>query len=107
MVCLRALAVPTLVKASAAAAPDSAEVCERWRSFIAVPRGSAPATWRLSEMSGPKGRRWRARASWLLAVAAGCLVVPAAMATAADVDTVRLKNGDRLTCEIKKLEQGV
>jgi len=58
-------------------------------------------------MSGPRGRRWRARASWLLAVAAGCLVLPAAMATAADVDTVRLKNGDRLTCEIKKLEQGV
>jgi hypothetical protein len=57
-------------------------------------------------MSGPKGRRRRARASWLLALVAGCLLSPA-VAAAADVDTVRLKNGDRLTCEIKKLEQGL
>lgn len=58
-------------------------------------------------MSGPKGRRRRAPASWLLAVVAAWLFVPAATAAAADVDTVRLKNGDRLTCEIKKLDQGV
>ena len=58
-------------------------------------------------MSGPTGRRRRSLASWLLAVAAGCLLSSTATAVAADVDTVRLKNGDRLTCEIKKLEQGV
>jgi hypothetical protein len=58
-------------------------------------------------MSGPKERRLRARASWIMAVVAGCLLWPAAIAAAADVDTVRLKNGDHLTCEVKKLQQGV
>ena len=58
-------------------------------------------------MSGPTERRLRARASWITAVVAGCVLWPAAIAAAADVDTVRLKNGDHLTCEVKKLQQGV
>src|SRR5262245_24068545 len=66
---------------------------------------SAPATWRRSEMSGTIGpetwARWRWRA---LAVGVGLtLSVPAGAAP--KTDTVVLTNGDRLTCEIKKLQQ--
>src|SRR5262245_48295977 len=64
---------------------------------------SAPATWRRSEMSGTIGPRpwgqWRRRA---LAVGL-CLVLPVRAAAAPKTDTVVLTNGDRLTCEIKKL----
>ncbi|HMF95243.1 MAG TPA: DUF481 domain-containing protein [Vicinamibacterales bacterium] len=49
---------------------------------------------------GPWGQ-WRRRA-----LAAGiCLVLPVRAAAAPKTDTVVLTNGDRLTCEIKKLQQ--
>src|SRR5262245_10192718 len=35
-----------------------------------------------------------------------CLAIPRSAWAAPKVDVVQLKNGDRLTCEIKKLQQG-
>jgi len=37
---------------------------------------------------------------------AACLAVSSGIAAAADTDTVRLRNGGQLACEIKKLQQG-
>src|SRR5262249_35811339 len=65
----------------------------------------APATWRRSEMSGRLGRgTWGVGGLRALAVA-GCLALSVPAVAAPKTDTVILINGDRLTCEIKKLQQ--
>jgi Protein of unknown function, DUF481 len=57
-------------------------------------------------MSDTNGSRRTVLARRAAAVAALCLLLPAAPASAADVDTLRLNNGGQLACEIKKLQQG-
>jgi hypothetical protein len=56
-------------------------------------------------MSGTIRRAHWMRA-WRTTILAGCLLRPAAAAAAPKVDVVLLANGDRATCEIKKLQQG-
>jgi uncharacterized protein DUF481 len=56
-------------------------------------------------MSGTKATRRRTGA-WRTTALAICVLLAATAAAAADVDTVRLRNGDHLTCEVKKLQQG-
>ena len=57
-------------------------------------------------MSGSVGSKSRMEGS-VRALALVCgLLLPAVAAAAPKADTVQLKNGDRLTCEIKKLHQG-
>ena len=66
----------------------------------------APEAWRDSEMSGTN-RRTRTHSRWLRAwISAAWLLVPAAAHAGPKVDVIQLKNGDRLTCEILKLQQG-
>ena len=56
----------------------------------------------MSGTSGTGGRRSRWRWAMLGAL---CLTWPASAGAAPKVDTVLLRNGDRLTCEIKRLQQ--
>ena len=58
-------------------------------------------------MSGTIGRgHWMIGALRRAAVLAVCLMVPAAAAAAPKLDVVLLANGDRTTCEIKRLQLG-
>src|SRR3954470_460012 len=57
-------------------------------------------------MSGRSGSRRRMERAVRVVVAVCGLLAPAAAAAGPKVDTLQLKNGDRLTCEIKKLHQG-
>src|SRR5579872_3867019 len=66
---------------------------------------AAPDTWRRSEMSGTGGTGGR-MCGWASLAAVMLSLLTPARAFAQKVDVVTLKNGDHLTCEIKKLDQG-
>jgi hypothetical protein len=70
-----------------------------WRDFLPVSR----------VRQSPSGRRGSEISDRTRALALGCafLLLGRPLAAADKVDVIQLKNGDRLTCEIKKLDRSV
>src|SRR3954470_18479509 len=66
-----------------------------------APTAKSPARRRCSEISEPP----RVRGWWLAALILLAAGLPAAAAD--KVDVVQLRNGDRLTCEIKRLDRSI